>query len=98
MLKSLKEMEKAIEMLQQETDASRKTKSSHLLKFQFRMALDKIENLEKTMKFLRSELEQIPEYKQKQILKSLSIYMDTFSMNDFVLLQGSDAKKKEGET
>lgn len=70
-LKSLEEIEQAIDMMFQETDASQRTKSRHLIKNQFRMALDKIGGLERTNRRLRGELEQYPEYKQQQLTNSL---------------------------
>lgn len=70
-LKSLEEIEQAIDMMLQETDASQRTKSRHLIKNQFRMALDKIGGLERSNKRLRDELEQYPEYKQQQLTNSL---------------------------
>jgi len=78
-LKSLEEIEKAIDMMFQETDASQRTKSRHLLKNQFRMALDKIGGLERTNKRLKSELEQFPEYREQQLLNSITSYLSILS-------------------
>lgn len=75
-LKSLEEIEEAIDLMFQETDASKRIKSKHLLKKQFRMALDKIGGLERTNKRLRSDLEQFPEYQQQQAIKAIGVYMD----------------------
>lgn len=77
-LKSLEEIEQAINLLAQETDASKRTKSKHLLNRQFRMALDRIGGLERTNKRLREDLEQFPEYQQQQALKQVSIYFNQF--------------------
>lgn len=77
-LKTLEEIEEAINMLSQETDASQKTKGKHLLIKQFRLALDKIDRLERTNQQLRSDAEQSPDYYQKQALSVITSYMDVF--------------------
>lgn len=77
-LKTLEEMEEAIEMMFQETDASQRTKGKHLIKKQFRLALDRIGGLERTNNRLRTELEQFPEYQQQQALKAIASYMTAF--------------------
>ncbi len=85
MLKSFEEIEQAIEMMYQEKDASQRTLSRHLIKNQFRLALDKIVSLERTNKILRSDLEKFPEYKQQQVLKSLTSYLNLNPLNESIL-------------
>lgn len=78
-LKSYEEIHEAMELLMQETDASKKTKSKHLLEYQFRLALKEIAKLEAANEELRNYLEGNPEYKQHQMLTSIASYFKSMT-------------------
>lgn len=76
MLKSLNEIEKAIDMMFDEKCALQQIKARNMLKGQFSRALDRIARLEQTNKRLRGELEQDPEYQSKEIFNAVAMYMN----------------------
>lgn len=79
MLKTLDEIKQALNLMDQETDASKRTKSRHLLEYQFRMALDQVASLQQANNALRRELEQVPEYRQRQAFNLLTPYIEAYN-------------------
>lgn len=79
MLKSFEEIKHNLAMMDQEIDASKRTKSRHLLENQFHHALKQIESLQQANIAMRSQLEQCPEYRQQQTLKLIKPYLEAFN-------------------